>query len=507
MKRSIVGIALVAFFLAFAPSASAHPLGNFTANAFSRIQIDGTDVTLIYVLDLAEIPTFQLSEDLKPLRSTSLEDAVVRRLSVQLPQGVFLAADGAPVDLSLDSLSAQFVPGQGGLDTLRVDARFGGELPSTDTEISYQDRNYRDRVGWREIVFSGADGLGIAKSSVPSESISNGLRAYPKDLLSSPPRVMQASATLRPGASADGPSSPRGSGVAIDVLGDTLTSLVGRDLSFAFVLFALLLALGSGALHALGPGHGKTVMAAYLVGSGGRARHALAVGIAVSLMHTFSVVVLGLITLWASATFAPESVYPWLSFSSGVLVLGLGTWLLRARLRGRPIFGVGGQGRPHEHDGFHHHHDDGPSHHPHADDHGHSHYDHRPRDSSHARAHALGLEHSHGDLRSDVPLISRRGLGAIAVSGGLLPSPTALIVLLGAVALHRTAFGVALVGVFSVGLAAALTVIGLVVLKARDVVRKRSGSRLSRALPVVSAAAIVLVGLVLTTQAAVNLPL
>jgi nickel/cobalt exporter len=504
MKRSTLGSALAAFFLIFAPSASAHPLGNFTANAFSRVQIDGTDVTVIYALDLAEIPTFQLAEDLKPLRSITREDAVVRRLSVQLPKGVFLEADGAPVDLSLESLSAQFVPGQGGLDTLRVDARFGGELPSTDTEISYEDRNYQDRVGWREIVFSGAGGLGVAESSVPTESISNGLRTYPKDLLSSPPRVMQASASLRPGASADGPSSPGGGGggSSIDVLGGTLTSLVGRDLSFAFVVFALLLALGSGALHALGPGHGKTVMAAYLVGTGGRARHALAVGLAVSLMHTFSVVVLGLITLWASATFAPESVYPWLSFLSGVLVLGLGAWLLRARLQGRPIFGVGGK-RPHEHEGTHVH-DDGHPHPEHVEQRGH---DHQEDDSSHARAHALGLEHNHGELPADVPLISRRGLGAIAVSGGLLPSPTALIVLLGAVALHRTAFGVALVGVFSVGLAAALTVIGLLVLKARDVVRRRSGSRLSRALPVFSAAAIVLVGLVLTTQAAVNLPL
>lgn len=496
MKRWIFGASLACFMLLAVPSASAHPLGNFTVNTFSGIEVDGTQVTIVYALDMAEIPALQLQQDVEPQGSDTLEETIVRHLSGQLPSGLSLEADGGEVDLSLEKMSARFVPGQGNLSTLRVDATFSGRLPTDDTEIHYEDRNYAERVGWREIVVTGADGLGIAESTVPSESISDELRAYPKDLLSSPPRVTEASATLRPGASTDvSAPAPEAAPGSIDVLGDRLSSLVGSDMSLGFVAFAMLLALGSGALHALGPGHGKTVMAAYLVGAGGRARQAVVVGIAVSLMHTFSVVMLGLVTLWASATFAPESVYPWLSFLSGVVVLGLGSWLLQARLRGPSGFTTS---RPQRHDKHHEHHDHGA---------GHVHDETTTHHSDHARAHALGHDHTHGSLPADVPLMSWRGLGAIAVSGGLLPSPTALIVLLGAVALDRVAFGVALVGAFSVGLAAALTVVGLLVLKARDVLGGRRGGRLSRALPVFSAAAIVLVGLVLTTQAAVNLPL
>ena len=498
MKRSIVAASLACFLLLAIPSASAHPLGNFTVNTFSRIEVDGSQVTIVYALDMAEIPALQLQQDLKPQGSDTLEETIVRYLSGRLPNGLSLEADGGEIDISLEEMSARFVPGQGSLTTLRVDAIFSGRLPTNGIEIHYEDRNYVERVGWREIVVAGADGLGIAESSVPSESISDELRAYPKDLLSSPPRVTEATATLRPGASTDvSAPAPEAAPGSIDVLGDRLSSLVGGDLSLGFVAFAMLLALGSGALHALGPGHGKTVMAAYLVGAGGRARQAVVVGIAVSLMHTFSVVALGLVTLWASATFAPESVYPWLSFLSGVVVLGLGSWLLQARLRGPSTFTTS---RP-QHDERHEHH------HHHAHDTAFDHDDTATNHSNHARAHALGHDHTHRSLPADVPLMSWRGLGAIAVSGGLLPSPTALIVLLGAVALDRVAFGVALVGAFSVGLATALTVVGLLVLKARDVLGGRRGGRLSRALPVFSAAAIVLVGLVLTTQAATNLPL
>ena len=198
-------------------------------------------------------------------------------------------------------------------------------------------------------------------------------------------------------------------------------------------------------------------------------------------MHTTSVVVLGLITLWASNVFAPEAVYPWLALASGAVVLGLGIWLLRARTMNRRARAE----HHHDHDHSHHHHDE----------------------ASHARAHALGLDHDHGSLPDGVRLTSWKGLGAIAVSGGLLPSPTALVVLLGAVALHRVIFGIALVGAFSIGLAGALTGVGLLVLKTKDVLSRRSNGRLARLLPVLSAAAIVCLGLFLTGQAVVNLPL
>lgn len=467
MKRFVVIGLIAACVVALAPTAFAHPLGNFTVNTFSGIEIDGTKVTVDYAVDMAEIPTLQLKQDLDDA-SGSMAGAIESRFATELPAGVALEADGKEVELSLESIAARFRTGQGGLDILRIDVVLSGDLPSDRLDLDYRDTNFGERVGWREIVISAPGGRGIADSSVPSESISNGLRDYPTGLLSDAPRVTEASARLEPGAvsevRADGSVPTPGS---IDVLSERLASLIDGDYSIAFVLFALLMAAGAGALHAIGPGHGKTVMAAYLVGAGGRARQAVVVGMAVSLMHTFSVVVLGLVTLWASSTFAPESVYPWLSFASGVLVLGLGTWLLRTRIRARI---------------------------------------HERREHGHRHSHPHSHDHDHATLPPDVALLSWRGLGAIAVSGGLLPSPAALIVLLGAVAIHRVAFGIALVAAFSVGLAAALTLVGLLVLKARDVVG-RKGGRMTRVLPVLSAAAIALVGAVLTTQAVVNLPI
>jgi ABC-type nickel/cobalt efflux system permease component RcnA len=244
---------------------------------------------------------------------------------------------------------------------------------------------------------------------------------------------------------------------------------VERDPSAAFTGFAILVALLSGALHALGPGHGKTVMAAYLVGTAGRARHAIAVGAAVSLMHTASVIGLCLVTLWAQNLFAPEAVYPWLSLISGVVVLGLGGYLLATRLRPRRA----GHGHTHSHE-------------------------------HHGHTHGAGDAHSHGpaDHTHGHSPVSWRGLGALALSGGLLPSPAALVLLLGAVALGRVAFGLLLVLSFSVGLATALTLIGILVLRARDFAARRFGRRAAATLPVLSAGAILAMGLFLTTRAA-----
>ena len=460
-------------------SASAHPLGNFTVNAFSGLDVSRDAVTVHYALDLAEIPTYQLlngRSDLGPIEA---------RFSTDIPRNVYLEANGSRISLELKDLTAELRAGQAGLKTLRVDAELTGSLPEPNASISYRDQNFATRVGWREIVIDAVEGQGLASSSAPDHSISDALRNYPTDLLSSPPRVTEATATLRPGAMPGASDSSSHVAEGPSILRDRFATLIERSGSPLVILVALLLALGAGALHALGPGHGKTVMAAYLVGTEGRARQAVVVGTAVSLMHTASVVVLGLITLWASSVFAPEAVYPWLAFASGTVVLGLGLWLLRARTRRRV---------PHTNDHDHDH-----------DHHDHDHHDHD--DAGHARAHALGLDHDHGSLPDGVRLTSWKGLGAIAISGGLLPSPTALVVLLGAVALHRLAFGIALVGAFSIGLAAALTAVGLLVLKTKDLLSRRAGGRVAHLLPVLSAAAIVCLGLFLTGQAVVNLPL
>jgi nickel/cobalt exporter len=527
MRRAlVVGAFAGALLVAGGGSARAHPLGNFTVSRFSRVVAERDAVTVHYVVDMAEIPTFQeralIDADADGRISATELDAYARRVAPRLRDGVSLSADGAPVDLEVASARARLSPGQGGLKVLRVDAAFIGELAEPEAELNYRDDNFSARLGWREIVATAKGGQGIVASSVPERSISHGLRSYPRDRLSSPPDVAVAKLSVRPGAvaaSREAPGNGAGGG-ELDALAGAFASLVEARVSPGFLALALVVALGAGALHALGPGHGKTVMAAYLVGGGASVRNAMSIGVAVSLMHTASVVVLGLVTLWASKAFAPEAVYPWLSLAAGVVVLGLGAWLLAVRLRARrraqhtaraqhgsldvafavvatpepalamaerPAPSAPAPGALRSHKRF----DDG-------------HGEHHSAAHAHAHAHARDLHHHHGPPPGGPPL-SSRGLAAVALSGGLLPSPSALVVLLGAVALHRIALGVFLVGAFSVGLAAALTGVGVLVIKARSIATMRLGAGLGALLPVLSAAAIVAVGLVLTGRALASL--
>jgi nickel/cobalt exporter len=213
------------------------------------------------------------------------------------------------------------------------------------------------------------------------------------------------------------------------------------------ILLALGLALGIGVLHALAPGHGKAIMAAYLVGTGGGVRRGVAIGAAVAGMHTASVLVLGLLVLTAGRAFPAERVYPWFGLVSGAAALVVGGALLVSRLRSR------GRG-----------------------------------------------EHGHHHPPVARPL-SRRGLVGLALSGGILPSPTAIVALLASVAVGRAVFGMALIGAFSVGLAATLAVVGIVAAQAGARVAPRLG-RWTRLVPIGSAAAIAVLGTVLVARAA-----
>ena len=490
-------------------SARAHPLGNFTVNRFAALELFTDEVVVHYVVDMAEIPTFQ---QLSKIDETGGDSPSAERLTNyssslgrRLLDGITLTADGRDVPLTLEGTSATLRSGQGGLEVMRIEARLAGPLLSGESIIFYRDRNYAERIGWKEIVAYASGGQGIKSSSVPSRSISDALRAYPKDVLSSPPSVSAAQVEVEPGAASSNPTASIGGlrvtspGALGGSLATSFAALIQRDLSPMFGLFALGLALVAGAVHALGPGHGKSIMAAYLVGTEGRIRHAVAVGAAVSLMHTASVVALGVLILGASRLFSPEAVFPWLSLLSGAIVLSLGVWLFRARLASRrharahharvagDISGdhldLEGHGHGHEHGG----HDDlGLASHGHAHEHG-------------------GHHHVHGDAARAVAPTSWKGLGVIALSGGLLPSPSALVVLLGAVALHRVVFGLVLVGTFSVGLAAALTAVGILVIRARGFAARRFGERLTATFPILSAAAIFGIGLFITAGAVARL--
>jgi nickel/cobalt transporter (NicO) family protein len=223
-----------------------------------------------------------------------------------------------------------------------------------------------------------------------------------------------------------------------------------REVGPGAIVLSLLLAAFWGAAHALTPGHGKAIVAGYLVGSRGTPRHAVALGLIVTVTHTIGVFALGLVTLALSAFIVPERLYPWLTLVSGLLVVGVGASVLRSRI---------GHRRAHAH-GHHHHHQH---------------------------------DHHHHELR---------GLLGVGVAAGLLPCPSALVVLLSAIALHRIGLGLALILAFSVGLAATITGIGLVAVLARRAFgRLQLDGPLVRALPAVSAALILALGVGLTLNA------
>ena len=452
--RRLLLVAGVVVVVILAPAlAVAHPLGNFTINRYAGIELTPGQVRIDYVVDMAEIPTVQVRPKIDADGDGEVTDAEraswATRTASDLASGLEVTIGGRPVALGVVSASARFRPGQGGLDILRLEAAFAGPAPA-EGRFAFADTNDSDRIGWREVTAVGADGTALASSSVPARSVSNALLAYPQDLLSSPLDVTRATVSFRPGSSAVATTEPNAANPArSDVIGGAFADLVGR--TGPSMTLALLLAFGFGALHALGPGHGKTLMAAYLVGAGGRVRHAVAIGGSVAVMHTASVLALGFVVLTLTEVFAPERVYPWLGLASGVIALGLGATLLVARL-GR------WSGSPGDHD------------------------------------------HEHGHAHPHAEPLSRRGLTALAVAGGILPSPTALVVLLAAIGLGRVAYGLALIVAFSVGLAGALVIVGAGALRARDALCTRVSGTAARLVPVLSAGSIALLGLALTLR-------
>ena len=281
-----------------------------------------------------------------------------------------------------------------------------------------------------------------------------------------------------------------GTAVANDGETDALSDMLrSEELSLGLVVGALALALFLGAAHGLEPGHGKTIVAAYLVGARGTVGNALFLGGVVSLTHTMSVILLGLVALFASQYILPEQIFPYLGTASGLLIIGLGTWLLVNQLRGRG-YGLSHAHGEHHHDHSHeeeHHHD-----HPHGHDHSHAEEHHHGHSHSHSAEHH---GHSH-EIPSKVTLGSLLTLG---ISGGIVPCPGALVILLLAVALHRIAFGLLLLVAFSVGLAAILIAIGVLIVKARPLVERFSGDgRWIQRLPIASAVVIIAVGCAIT---------
>ena len=487
MRRLLLVLVAVAGLSALVPAtASAHPLGNFTVNRYSLIDLERGSVHLRFVVDMAEIPTFQAlgGGDTRDGRAISY----AQREAPRWVRGLDLTVNGerVPLELVPGSVHAGLRPGQAGLSILRAELTARASMAASGPfSVAYHERAFGDKVGWREIVVHHGDGVVLAGSTAATRDVSDMLRHYPAGLLQSPLDESSASLTYRYGSGPSvsvAPKLPSG-GVDVGTSESGFTSLVGhRDLTPGFVLLALLLAMAWGALHALSPGHGKSIVAAYLIGSRGTARHAAFLGGTVTVTHTAGVVGLGLVTLFLSQYIVPETLYPWLGLVSGLIVVVMGASILARRMGRRA--------------GHRHHH--------HAHEHDHDHHEHHHHDDHDHGGHG----HSHLPPGADGSPITTRSMLALGVSGGILPCPSALVVMLGAIALHRTAFGLALVVAFSLGLALTLTTIGVLVVYAGRLMQRvpDRGGRVVRWIPVFSAAMITLLGVVVTIRALDTFP-
>ena len=532
LRWVFLGVLLAAAFaapLAGRADTVASLLGNFTINQYCGVQLAKRAVEIHYVVVFGQLPALRelhlADADGNGVTTQAERDAYIGKLAPGFAEGLALRVDGAKVPLRATRWISSLPTEQGGF-SLRVDVDFAGALPaaaegSTRT-LEFTNQNYADRMGWREIVVTPAPGVQVFNTNAYSTSLTGGLTEALQSLPAAGPldeRTMHLSfgdtapldATRlsgRPGggatvASSTAPASsrkadaPSESNWIAQRTRQLVNAISGRHVEPRIAVLALLGALLLGAVHALSPGHGKTIVGAYLIGSRGTPRHAVFLGLTVTITHTLGVFALGFATLYASRYIVPERLFPILSLISAVLVLVMGLVLLiqRGRVARQPpaelnpatssgfqfvgpeVAAPGGaRGLIFAPTGVHvdatmHSHGGGPMH-------------------SHLPPGAAGEKITWGSLLT------------LGISGGLVPCPSAMVLLLAAVALNKTAYGMLLVVAFSVGLAITLTLVGLAFLYARNRFRRpNSANRWARLLPVASACTIMSVGIALCVGA------
>jgi ABC-type nickel/cobalt efflux system permease component RcnA len=438
MKKLVAAAAIAGVAVVLpATFASAHPLGNLTVNSYSGLIVGSTAIRVDYVLDMAELPTVQERQaiDADHDRAVSAVEAGAYRATEcpALANDLTLDVDGHPLALTVEQSTLTFPPGQGGLDTLRLECMFTAPATVTrSTRVVFHDGTFAGRIGWHEVTAVG-DYTTLRKSDVANKSVSARLSVYPPSGASSPLRERDANIEAVAGGAPvsvakDANSTQKPQSRGADSLTRAVNRIVGgRQLTTGLAVLAAAIAFLLGALHSLAPGHGKSLMAAYVVGKRGSARQVTAIGLTVAATHTAGVLTLGLL-IWVSRAIAPDRLLPWLTVASGGLLAATGAGLLIRRI----VHGPAG----------HHHHRHFGSHHDHDHEHPHDHHDHE----------------------ENAP-IRRRWLVLMGVAGGLVPTPSALVVLLGATALGRPWFGVTLVAVYGLGMAATLMAAGVALVR------------------------------------------
>ena len=488
-------------------TASAHPLGNFTINHYAEVRVEVDRIMLDVVIDHAEVASFQARQDFDLDGDGSVSDEEVESGRVpacdEVGGSLALSVDSAPLDLDLIEAGLSFPLGAGGLSTMRqvcaFEARLGQAIGADPVSVAFADGSYAERLGWREIIARGSGVTLRAKEGVLRDgTLSGRLLAYPEDRIATP----LADSSLTVEASLGGPAlaafdvpdaepveaaQPSGAPTATDqpavvpggIGGGEVPEIFREgDLTPLVLLLSLITAAALGAGHALTPGHGKTLMAAYLVGTRGSPRHALGLGISVSVSHTAGILALAAVVVGATDVLAPDVVVRWAPVVAAISIVAIGGWMLLGEIRRRR---AGGEAHDHGH----------------SHDHGHNHaHDHGP-DSDHA------VGHSHAPAPGST--ITWRSLFLLGLAGGFIPSTSALLILLGSIAAGRPAFGFILVVAFGLGMAGVMTGIGLALVAARDRfdrIQADGGlARLQRAVPLVAAVVVLGFGVVLTAQA------
>jgi nickel/cobalt transporter (NicO) family protein len=471
--RPLLAAGFIALLLvpALARPASAHPLGNYTVNRAVAVTVAADHVALLYLVDLAEIPAFNeiavidanADGSVSPAEADEYSGAACARALDNLE----LRVDSAPLRLAVaNEPELDLLPGAGGLQTLRLACHFAAPS-ATAGSLTVVDQTDDGHVGWREVTIAAAGGVRITEADVSGRSESAYLSAYPSGRLESPPDVREGHATFQMvGGATQSPSADLDAPAANPRTADPLAALLEGELSPAVVTLALLLAAGLGAAHALSPGHGKTLVAAYLVGSGGTMRQAVALGLTVAFAHTAGVLLLGMLVLVAGELLLPETLIGWLTIVSGAVMALLGAGLVWKALS---------------------------SGHGHGHDHGHPH------------SHGRGRVHEHAP--ADRGGLGMRNVATLGVAGGLVPSASALIVLLAAVTTGRLAFGLALIGAFGIGMAVVLGGLAAVTAFARGWLDQRASGqgwlmrRTLGLLPAGSGMLVFGIGLVITISA------
>lgn len=552
-----------------AAPAAAHPLGNFSVNQYVGLAVGPEQVRARTVVNTAEVPTLQDRRTVDRNRDGTVTDAERRAYTAsacaRLADGLQVApAGGPPLTWTVVPGDYTFAPGAGGLATARLTCTLNATLRiAGPTDVTVVNRHRDDQVGWHEMT---AVGTGVQLSgTLPARTVSEELLRYPAvPDPASLVNVRTASIRVAPGTA--GASAAAGAAPPPVPAGDPLARATGwAERSFERLaagrptpllgLLTVVVAVLLGAGHAVLPGHGKTVLAAYLAGRAGRPRDAVVIGATVTATHTAGVLAVGLLVSTSSA-FAGDRVLRYLSLASGVVVIAVGIGMLvgavrqRRRLAGdpdRPLppaaqpAPVTAAGSPtvatghgydpvtagHTHQHGHpahgddhpggdpaHRHPDGPGHHghspgprPHGHPHGPDHHGHTHGFGHHGQSHGPGQDHHGGGDRPG----GRLALAGIGIAGGLVPSPSALVVLLAAVALGQAMYGVLLVVAYGLGMAATLTAAGLLLLAIQRRSARAGGrldrlsGRLSGRLPVFTAGLVAVVGVGLTVRAAAAL--